>query len=331
METQTKFFIALDVHTKWTNYAVRSWQGDIVQEGRTATTYRDVKAALEPYYHSCIVGMEACTFFYPLREGFLEDKVRVKIANTSSIRKLVVKTDKLDARRLSDMLRLGSFPESYIPGKDVQELRDLVSTRHALLQERTAIQARIWDCIMRNGIHIPTRSMFSKKGHELVQGLITTPQCPIQLPTLLEHYTNTTTLLEHTTTQTIENAQKKFSNEWTALQHIPGIGPLLATYLIAQVHPITRFANKKKLRRYAGVIPCTQESGGTLYGSHIPKSSSRPLLRWALTQAAHGAIRTKNSPLRQYYLHKKNNHKGTAVMAVARAISDLVHETLTKA
>ena len=36
------------------------------------------------------------------------------------IRELIVKNDKLDARRLSDMLRLNTFPESFIPDKKLK-------------------------------------------------------------------------------------------------------------------------------------------------------------------------------------------------------------------
>ena len=89
MNYETKVYIGLDVHVKNTQYAVK-----------------DVKSALESYLHSCIVGMEACTSFYPLREGFIHDNVNVKIANVLRIRQLIVKNDSLDARRLSDMLRL---------------------------------------------------------------------------------------------------------------------------------------------------------------------------------------------------------------------------------
>ena len=96
---------------------------------------------------------------------------------------------------------------------------------------------------------------------------------------------------------------------------------------IANVHPIERFANEKKLRRYAGVIPCVHESGGKSHGSMLPKTSSRALLRWAFTQAAHGAIKKKDSKLRLYYQSKKKN-KYKAIMAVARSICDLVYMKL---
>ena len=34
-----------------------------------------------------------------------------------------VKSDKLDARMLADLLRAGMIPESYVPGKDIRRAR----------------------------------------------------------------------------------------------------------------------------------------------------------------------------------------------------------------
>ena len=327
MNYETKFYIGLDVHVKSTQYAVRTWQGEVISEGKCATVYKDVKSALESYLHSCIVGMEACTSFYPLREGFMHDNVNVKIANVLRIRQLIVKNDSLDARRLSDMLRLNTFPESHIPGKEVQALRDLVSVRHSFLQELTATKSRIWAALTREGIRIPERSIFSKKGMTHVKAAIESGKCPSQLKFLYQHYQNVESSLEQSTNELIEYAAGHFPKEWAKLHEIDGIADIISAYVIANVHPIARFASEKKLRRYAGVIPCFHESGGKFHGSMLPKTSSRELLRWAFTQAAHGAVKKKNSNLRLYYQSKKKN-KQKAIMAVARSICDLVYRKL---
>ncbi|MAE43345.1 hypothetical protein CMO93_06220 [Candidatus Woesearchaeota archaeon] len=330
MNYQTKFYIALDVHTKKTQYAVRTWEGDMLLDGYCASMYKDLKDILEPYFHSCVVGMEACSGFYPLREGFMHDGVEVKIANVLRIRQLIVKNDKLDARRLSDMLRLGTFPESFIPSKEIQEMRDLVTVRHSFLKQLNSAQSRIWATLTRKGLKIPERSIFSKKGLTHLNLIIKEGKCGSDLKFLFTHYQNVAMSLEQSTNELIEYAKSNFPEEWKKLQDINGIGPLVSSYTIANVHPISRFENKKKLRRYAGVIPCFQESAGKFHGSFLPKTSSRALLRWALTQAAHGAIRTKNSKLSLYYKSKKKDKKQKAIMAVARSVCDLVFMKLNE-
>jgi len=330
MNSNTNFFIGLDVHSKSTSYAVRTWQGEIILEGECTSMYRDLKVALEPYFHSCIVGMEASTSFYPLRNGFINDNVPVKVANVLRLRQLVVKNDKLDALRLSDMLRIGTFPESYIPCKEIQALRDLVSIRHSFLEELNKTQNRVWALLQRNGIKIPTRSIFSKKGLEHLKEITEKDSCPPDLRHLYSHLGYLKLQLQKSTEEMVDYASKTFPNEWLALQSIDGIAKIISSYVIANVCPISRFADRKKLRRYAGVIPCMRESAGKCYGSMLPKSSSRRLLRWALTQAAHCATRKKESKLRLYYERKKIKSKQKAKMAVARSICDLVYSKLNE-
>ena len=90
-----------------------------------------------------------------------------------------------------------------------------------------------------------------------------------------------------------EYAKQNFPKEWNKLHEIDGIADILSSYIIAEVCPIVRFSSEKKLRRYAGVIPVTQDSGGKSFGNRIPKTTSRVLLRWAFVQAAHASVKKK--------------------------------------
>ncbi|MBS3098088.1 IS110 family transposase [Candidatus Woesearchaeota archaeon] len=327
---ETKFFVALDVHVESTEYVVRTWRGDVVLEGSCATSYPDLKSILEPYMHSCVVGIEASTCFYPLRAGFMHDNITVKVANVLQIRQLIAKTDKLDARRLSDMLRLGTFPESFIPPKEIQELRELVAIRHSFLQESNKVESKIWASLARDGIKIPTRSLFTKEGFKHVNAISSSKRGSWNLKCLVSHYEYLTNQLENTTQALTKKVEQYFPKEFEKLQEIDGIGKIIASYVIAEVCPISRFSSEKKLRRYAGVIPCLRESAGKPHGSLLPKASSRALLRWALVMAAHASKRKKGSRLQAYYNSKKKAAKQKKIMSVARCISDLVYKKLNE-
>jgi transposase len=227
------------------------------------------------------------------------------------------------------MLRLGTFPESHIPDRDIQELRDLVVLRHSFLQEHNKMQSRIWAMLTRKGIRIPERSLFSKRGFIAVKQAAES-KGDINLKVLITHYEMIGKRLEESTASLVAYARDHFHGEWNKLQEINGIGSLIASYIIAEVCPIRRFSSEKKLRRYAGVIPVTQDSAGKSYGNRIPKTTSRALLRWAFVQAAHGAVKTKGSKLREYYKAKKKAKGKGTIMIIARSISDKVYATLNR-
>jgi transposase len=325
---QVKFYIGLDVHQDMTAYAVRSWKGEIVLGGECATRFEDLFKILESYLHSCVIGLEACTSYYHIYWSFKNNGYGIRVANTLRIRQLVVKNDRLDAERLSDMLRLGTYPTSYVPNKKLMELRSMINIRHNFVEEQTRFKNQISSCLAKHGLRINERTKFSKKWTEqLLLILAKFPQIK-ELHYGYEHYKIIEHRIEQITAECITHCKLHWNKEFEVLQTIPGIAEKLACYLIADICPIVRFKDKKKLRRYAGVIPCSQESGGKTYGSYLPKGSSRGLLRWALIQASWAAVKGKNNLAKYYNKKKKTRLKTKAIMAVASSMSDIVYHVL---
>ncbi|MBI3924591.1 MAG: IS110 family transposase [Armatimonadetes bacterium] len=71
---------------------------------------------------------------------------------------------------------------------------------------------------------------------------------------------------------------------------IPGIGPLVAAVVVAQVGDIRRFDSPRKLCSYAGLVPKVHNSGQTRRSGGITRTGRRSL-RWAMGLAAMSATR----------------------------------------
>lgn len=328
---QKQFFIGLDVHNKTTNYAVRHFKGDIVSEGKCATTFQDLYNLLEPYLCSAIVGLEASTSYYSIYERFKEEGVDVRVANTIQMRQLIAKSDPLDARRLSDMLRLGSLPCSYIPSKDIQKLRSLVKLYHNFVREQTRLKNQIHALLKLHGYRISFRTPFTKKWLNQLNKLILSEPDLIELKFIYEHYLTVNNRVSSLDSMVKAFAESKWEKETSLIKSIKGLGGIFSSYIVAQTHPISRFASNKKLRRYAGVVPCTKSSGDKTYANHIPKTSSRTLLRYVLVEGSWHAIMVKGSRLAAYYKKKKKVTKSSqkAIMCVASSLCDIIYKVLT--
>ena len=325
-----KYYIGLDVHKEKTTYVVRDKIGNILLEGETATLYKDLSERLKPYLKSSEIGLEACTSYYTLYQGFLKNNYSIKVANTIQLRQLIAKNDRLDAKRLSEMLRLGTFPTSYIPDEKIQHLRSLVQVRHSLMEEKVRCNTRIQAFLDRNGVVMPSYKAFTKRWRHALMQYMGSGELSLELRHEYDHYV----FLEKKTEQLDQELQgytyKHWKNEYRIIQSITGFGPVLTCYIIAHILPINRFLSNRKLRRYAGVIPMFHESGNKTTGGRIPKNSSRKLLRWALIQAANTAGKT-DTKLGRYYRMKKKQKKnaGIAKVAVASSMIDIIYKVLT--
>ncbi len=71
---------------------------------------------------------------------------------------------------------------------------------------------------------------------------------------------------------------------YRVIQRLPGIGPVLAAVIIAEIGDVTRFKTAAQLASWAGLTPKHRESDTRVSRGHATKQGSR-LLRWALIEA----------------------------------------------
>ena len=82
-----------------------------------------------------------------------EKHLNVVLSNpvkTRAIASAKIKTDKLDAVKLANLLRGGYIAECYVPDKSIMELRELVRHRIALVRMRTKLKNKIHSIVLMN-------------------------------------------------------------------------------------------------------------------------------------------------------------------------------------
>jgi transposase len=83
---------------------------------------------------------------------------------------------------------------------------------------------------------------------------------------------------------------------YRAIQALPGIGPVLAAIIVAEIGDITRFSDPARLCCWAGLTPRHYESDTKVVRGRITKQGSR-VLRWALAGAIQRA--PAGTPMRE--------------------------------
>lgn len=115
------------------------------------------------------------------------------------------------------------------------------------------------------------------------------------------------------------------------LQSIPGIGPVTAAALIAEIGDISQFKNAKALVAYAGLDPRVRQSGKTLQRNTRLTKRGSPYLRRALYMAAIAAERY-NPELKATFDKKRAEGKRykEATVVVARKLANRVYAVWTR-
>lgn len=112
------------------------------------------------------------------------------------------------------------------------------------------------------------------------------------------------------------------------LMSIPGIGPVVAMTLLAEIGDISRFRGQRQLASYAGLVPSLHSSGGRDRLGRITKQGSK-WMRSALVEAAQTVARLKNRRLNLFFRKRvvKVGYK-KAIVATARRLLTFVFYVL---
>ena len=146
-----------------------------------------------------------------------------------------------------------------------------------------------WSAAAREKLAAETRPLAECEPAELWRGLLRTE---------LEHLEQVRALVATVTAKLDALAQG--DPGVARLQTIRGVGPRTAEVLVTVLDQPRRFATRRQVSAYVGLVPRRYQSGQMDRSGRITKRGS-PLLRQVLNQAAWAAVRC-NPELRAFYL-----------------------------
>ena len=146
------------------------------------------------------------------------------------------KTDRLDARRLADALRRDSVVGIYHPPLEIRELRELCRGRHTLVQLRTRLLQRLRALLLRHGI-VEARRLVRRDA--VLDGLVLPPRAAATVASLRRMLAGVRAEIT-----TIDRDVQQLAQQdpiAIRLQQIPGVGPVLALLIRAEIGEVRRF------------------------------------------------------------------------------------------
>jgi transposase len=121
----------------------------------------------------------------------------------------------------------------------------------------------------------------------------------LSLEYLLDSYQDTKDLLLKVSRHLRQQVKLQYGELYKRLMSIPGIGPINAMCLIAEIGDMSRFKSCKHLASFVGLVPRSHQSGPKDPNCSLTYRSNK-YLRTALVESAWMALRSDPSLLRYY-------------------------------
>jgi transposase len=271
------------------------------------------------------------------------------------------KTDKLDAVWLCKVAERQMIRPSFVPPPEIRRLRDVTRYRIDLVAVRTAEKQRVEKLLEDACIKLSSvaSDIFGVSGRAMLDALAAAERSPRvlaqlarsvlrrKISTLEEAFTGHFTehhafLLSKMLTRIdaldadiaeldarIGAMIAPFASAVARLDEIPGIGPIAAAIILAEVGlDMTRFPTARHLCSWAKFTPGVKESAGKKKGRGSTGHGNRYLAR-VLGEAAVGAARTDSFLGERYRRIARRRGKKKAVVAVGRSILVIVWHLLS--
>ena len=368
METLIRRCAGLDVHKASVVACVRliDENGELLSFTQSFGTTTSDLLKLNDWlmsYSVTIVGMESTGVYWKPVYTLLETEFECWLLNAQHLRNVPGrKTDVADAAWIAQLVAHGLVRPSFVPPKEIRELRELTRYRKTVIQERSREAQRLHKSLEGAGIKLScvASDILGVSGRDMLQGLIAGTHDPDvlaelargrlrkKLPALRKALTGWFSpthriivgeLLAHL--EYLDESIGRLSDDITAmiapfvaeidlLDTIPGVNRRTAEAVLAEIGPdMSRFPSSGNLASWAGMCPGNNESAGKRFSGKTRKGSK--WLRTALVESAEAAARTKGTYLAAQYARIKGRHgHNKAIVAVAHSILVIAYHILQR-
>lgn len=323
--------IGLDVHREFAQVAI--WCGGrVVQAGTFATTPEQVRAFADGLAPTDEVALEATGNTWAIAALLASRAGRVVVSNparTRAIAEAKVKTDKVDAATLAELLAADYLPAVWMPDAQTSALRRQVLRRAHIVRQRTRLKNQVHAILHRNLVpRCPAADLFGRTGRAwLAEQPLPTDERSA-LAALLRRLDFEGEELRLIDTELGQVALGR--EDVRRLMTIPGVDATVALSIVAAVGDFTRFRSPEKLVAYFGLNPRVRQSGGQPASHGRITKAGRAHARGMLVEAAWSAGRAPG-PLRAFYQRvRARRGMQIAVVATARKLAVLCWHLMTK-
>lgn len=324
-------FVGLDVHKRVIEVCIIDEKGVVLKRLRFDLTRESLlKFATEVLTPQDKVALEATTNTWAVVRLIKPHVTEVVVSNpmkTKAIAEAKVKTDKVDAFVLAQLLRCDFLPRIWEPDERTKELRRLTSHQAALVGQRTQLKNRIHSVLAQRLILPPVADLYCKEGLAWLRTLDLDEEGRMFVDSDLR-------LMDAIDEELKElsrvMAKKGYSDDRVKLlMSLSCVDSGVAMALLSALGDVSRFRDGDHAASYLGLVPRVRQSADKCRHGRITKAGNGHV-RSMLVQAAQHFSRSPG-PLGVFFRRtaKKRNHN-IAVIATARKMVVIAWHMLSR-
>ena len=329
-------YVAMDVHTATISVAVLDFDGKLIMESVIEAKRNTIVQFIQGLRGELLLTFEEGTWsawLYDLLTPYVTNIV-VCDPRRNALLKQGSANDRIDARKLAELLRLKSLRSVYHGENGLRTLKELARAYLTISKDLVRVMNRVKAIYRSWGIPCAGQSVYNPRHREEWLRKITRASVRRRAELFYQELDALVPLRQQARQELLADSKKHPA--WKLLRSIPTLGPIRAAVLMAIIQTPHRFRTKRMLWKYSGFGVVSQSSGDHQYVDGQLQRSKKPafvrgldpahnhqlkdLFKSAATQAS-----TTNGPFREFYeaLVAKGMRPEMARLTLARKIATI--------
>ena len=277
----SKKYIGMDVHQATVSVAVMDSRGRVVMDSVIET-----KATTILEFIQGVRGTLWVTFEEGASAAWLHDLLKPHVAKLvvcdprkNALLKAGNKNDRIDARKLADLLRSGLLWPVYHGGAGgVRTLKELARSYLTITKDLTRVMNRIKGLYRSWAIPCAGQKVYSPRYRSAWLQKVTEPGVRRRAEWLYQQLDDLQPLRREARREMLAESHKHPAH--SVLRQVPWLGPIRVALLIALIQTPHRFRTKRQLWAYSGLALQTRASGEyRVTGGQLQRAKRQPSLR----------------------------------------------------
>ncbi|HKW16610.1 MAG TPA: transposase [Terriglobales bacterium] len=329
-------YIGMDVHQATISAAVMDVEGKLLMECVLETKASTIVQFLEGLRGSLCLTFEEGTSAAWLHDLLNPHVSRLVVCDPrkAALLKDGNKSDRIDARKLAELLRTNQLKPVYHGEHGMRSLKELGRSYLTITQDTTRVMNRIKALYRSWGIPCSGTTVYAPRHREAWLAKIVEPGVRARAQHLYQQLDGLQPLRLEARRQLLGQSHKHAAVK--LLRQIPSIGPIRAALLVALLQTPHRFRTKRQLWAYSGFAVESHVSGEYRYvRGKLQRNRERITVRGlndnhnkdlkSLFKSAAISASTRPGPLHDFYLARVENgmRPTMARLTLARKIASI--------
>jgi len=308
------FYCGVDLHARTMYLCILDHTGTVVLHCEVPAEAAAFLESIAPYRQNLVVACECLFCWYWLADLCQAEKIAFVLGHALYMKAIhggKSKDDRIDSKKIAQLLRGGNLPIAYAYPKGLRETRDLLRRRMYLVHKRAEVVAHVVNTNSQYNLPPFGKKLIYARNRQALKiaerftdsSVRQNVELDLRLLDSLDELIGDVELYLDRTVK-VDDADTFYR-----LRSIPGVGKILALVLFYEIHNIKRFGGDGEFLSYARLIRPKKTSAGKVTGSGGAKIGNAHL-KWAFSEAACLLVRESDQAKR--FLARKGRQHGKA-------------------